>query len=63
MQIYLHSNTTILHGNQIIAQLFFFLLNKRIIKCTAMESLEVRYSVVGMSNLLQRNTGELEIHS
>lgn len=52
LSIYLYSNSTILHRNQSIAQLFFFLLNKRIIKCTAMESLEVRYCVVGMSNLL-----------
>lgn len=62
-QTYLYSNSTILHRNQIITQLLFFLLNKRIIKCAAMEPLEVRYCVVGMSDLLQGNTRHSEIYS
>lgn len=51
---YLYSDTTILHWDQIIAQVFLFLLNEGIIECSAMKSLKARHRIVCMSDLLQK---------
>lgn len=48
--IYLYPNISIFQWNYTIAQVRFLVLNKRIIKCTPMESLEIKYCVVGMGD-------------
>lgn len=58
---YLYSNASIFHWNYTVAQMLFLFLNKRIIKRTAMKSLEVKYCVVGVGNELQGERQDLHI--